>query len=169
MDKQEQIRLGVVMERRLINNPWRSHDWRTVAVIPGAKGFAEWQEMDRGSQWTRFYAGNLPLNLYRKETEGYRTNLSQPGPSLYVVLRSIDEEYPRPFLVTACPYEAADYEISGDERADKVPMPPEILALVGHFIEAHHVEEPFAKRKRQTYRKEKKVLPPIETGGKRYG
>ena len=169
MDKQEQIRLGVVMERRLINNPWRSHDWRTVAVIPGAKGFAEWQEMDRGSQWTRFYAGNLPLNLYRKETEGYRTNLSQPSPSLYVVLRSIDEEYPRPFLVTACPYEAADYEISGDERADKVPMPPEILALVGHFIDAHHVEEPFAKRKRQPHRKEKKVLPPIETSGKRYG
>ena len=169
MDKQEQIRLGVVMERRLINNPWRSHDWRTVAVIPGAKGFAEWQEMDRGSQWTRFYAGNLPLNLYRKETEGYRTNLSQPSPSLYVVLRSIDEEYPRPFLVTACPYEAADYEISGDERADKVPMPPEILALVGHFIDAHHVEEPFTKRKRQPQRKEKKVLPPIETGGKRYG
>ena len=151
MDKQEQIRLGVVMERRLINNPWRSHDWRTVAVIPGAKGFAEWQEMDRGSQWTRFYAGNLPLNLYRKETEGYRTNLSQPGPSLYVVLRSIDEEYPRPFLVTACPYEAADYEISGDERADKVPMPPEILALVGHFIDAHHTEEQFTKRQRKPY------------------
>ena len=169
MNKQEQITLGLVMERRLIDSPWRDHDWRAVAVIPGAKGLTEWQEMDRGLGWMQFYAGNLTLRLFRKETEGYRTNLSQPRPSLYVVLQSIDEEYPRPFLITACPYEAADYEISGDERSDKVLMPPEVLALVGHFVEAHHVEEPFTKRERQPHRKESKVLPPIETAGKRYG
>ena len=125
--------------------------------------------MGQGPQWTRFYAGSLPLNLYRRETEGYRTNLSQPSPSLYVILRSIDEDYPTPFLVTVCPYEAADYEVSGDERADKVPMPPEILALVGHFINAHHVEEPFAKRQRKPHRTEKKVLPSLKPGQKRYG
>ena len=169
MDNQEQISLGVVMERRLIDNPWRRYEWRTASVIPGAKGLMEWQEMGRGPQWTRFYAGSLPLKLYRKETEGYRTNLSQPTPSLYVVLRNIDEEYPTPFLVTVCPYEAADYEVSGDERADKVPMPPEILALVGHFINAHHVEEPFAKRQRKPHRAEKKVLPSLKPGQKRYG
>ncbi len=151
MDIQEQIMVGVVMERHVIDNPWRRHDWRTVAVVPGAAGFTEWQEMARGAQWTRFYAANLPLTLYRKETEGYRVNLSQPSPSLYVVLRGLDEEHPTPFLVTVCPYEAGDYEVSGDERADKVPMPSEVLALVGHFIDTHHTDERFTKRQRKPH------------------
>ena len=151
MDIQEQIMVGVVMERHVIDNPWRRHDWRTVAVVPGAAGFTEWQEMARGAQWPRFYAANLPLTLYRKETEGYRVNLSQPSPSLYVVLRGLDEEHPTPFLVTVCPYEAGDYEVSGDERADKVPMPSEVLALVGHFIDAHHTDERFTKRQRKPH------------------
>ena len=169
MDGQEQIMLGVVLERRAIDNPWRRHDWRAVAVVPGAAGFTEWQEMARGAQWTRFYAANLPLTLYRKETEGYRVNLSQPNPSLYVVLRGIDEERPTPFLVTVCPYEAADYEVSGDERADKVPLPSEILALVGHFIDAHHTEEKFTKRKRKPHEAGQNNPSAPHIRGQRYG
>ena len=169
MDSQEQITLGVVLARRAIDHPWRGHDWRAVAVVPGAAGFTEWQEMARGAQWTRFYAANLPLTLYRKETEGYRVNLSQPNPSLYVVLRGIDEERPTPFLVTVCPYEAADYEVSGDERADKEPMPSEILALVGHFIDAHHTEEQFTKRQRKPYGSVQKDPTAPNTRRQRYG
>ena len=169
MDIQEQIMVGVVMERHVIDNPWRRHDWRTVAVVPGAAGFTEWQEMARGAQWTRFYAANLPLTLYRKETEGYRVNLSQPSPSLYVVLRGLDEEHPTPFLVTVCPYEAGDYEVSGDERADKVLMPSEVLALVGHFIDAHHTDEQFTKRQRKPHGSGQKNRTTPHMPRQRYG
>ncbi len=56
-----------------------------------------------------------------------------------------------PFLVTACPYEAESYIESGDEIVEGVPMPDVVLAWVEDFVEAHHVEEPFKKRKRKPY------------------
>ena len=163
MDGQEQIRIGVVLERHSIDSPWQPYAWRTVAVVPGASGFKEWKEMASGPRWTHYYAANLPLTLYRKETEGYRINLSQPIPSLYVVLKDINDERPKPFLVTACPFEAGDYEISGDERADKVPMPNEILSLVGHFIKTHHIQEPFTKRQRKAHVSVEKIPPESST------
>ena len=169
MKKQEQILLGIVMERHKVDNPWTSHTWRTVTVIPGAPKFRQWQEMAHAKHWTRFFAGSLPLRLHRGETEGYRVNLSQAQPSVYVVLRNVTDERPLPFLVTACPFEAEDYEVSGEERTDRVTMPREITALVGHFIEAHHVEEKFIKRQRSPHKSGTKTFPSERLAGKRYG
>ena len=36
MEKQESMPLGVVVEWRRIDHPWKDHDWRPVAVIAGA-------------------------------------------------------------------------------------------------------------------------------------
>src|SRR3546814_9499265 len=36
MDKTETLPLGVVLEWRRVDHPWKDHDWRPVAVIPGA-------------------------------------------------------------------------------------------------------------------------------------
>ena len=54
-----------------------------------------------------------------------------------------------PFLVTACPYEAQDYLDSGEEQVDVVPMPDGVIAFIQDYVERHHVEEPFHKRKRK--------------------
>ena len=169
MKNQEQILLGVVMERHKIDNPWTSHTWRTVAVIPGAPKFKKWQEMSHANHWTRFFAGSLALRLHRGETEGYRVNLSQAQPSVYVVLRNVMDDRPLPFLVTACPFEAEDYEVSGEERTDRVSMPHEVTALVGHFIKAHHVEEKFSKRQRTPLKPVTKPSPSERLAGKKYG
>src|SRR3546814_7777853 len=37
MDKTETLPLGVVLEWRRVDHPWKDHDWRPVAVIPGAR------------------------------------------------------------------------------------------------------------------------------------
>ena len=63
-----------------------------------------------------------------------------------------DDDRPAVLLVTASPYEAQDYADSGEEIVEKVPMPPGLVAWVRDFVERHHVEEEFVKRKRDRKR-----------------
>ncbi len=164
----DSISVGVVVERRRIGNPWQEYSWRPVAVIPGAPLVEEWRVLgkgeDDGREWTHFLAGNLNLELHSGETEGYRVNLSNRPPVVYVVLSTDDEdceEEVSPFLVTACPFEAEGYVESGETIVESVAMPEEILAWVGRFIEEHHVDVPFQKRK------QKKAYDPRKGGFQR--
>lgn len=139
--------LGVVVERREIDNRWQRFAWKPVAVIPGAPPVGEWRELVRGERFVRWHAATLPLELHRKETEGYRYNLSAKAPAIYVVLRPQDggPHEVAPFLVTASPYEAECYL---DDIVEAVPMPDGLIAWVQDFVQRHHVDEPFRKRKR---------------------
>jgi hypothetical protein len=173
MDTQESIVLGVVLERQPIDHPWAEWSWRPVAVIPGAAEIAAPVELVRDGDRARFHVATLTLALHRKETEGLRVNLTQPTPSVYVVLRSEeDSDTPVPHLVTACPYEAEDYDLGGEDRVEAVAMPPEVAALVGHFVDCHHVEEKFVKRKRTPHDPRKGEPAPKRrgsAGGTRFG
>ncbi len=158
MDRQEAMPMGIVLERRKIDHPWKAYDWRPVALIPGAGPLdarGDWRLLQEGEGWSRWHAGTLTLELFRKETEGYRVNLSQSPPRIFVVLRSgPDADCAHelvPFLVTACPYEAQDYLDSGDDLVEGVAMPPPIIAFVQAFVDQHHVDEPFHKRKRKKH------------------
>ena len=158
VQKQETLPLGVVLERRRLDNPWQDYVWKPVAVIPGAGACdprGEWPTLAAGEDWAHFHAGTLMLELFRKETEGYKVNLSQQPPRLFVVLRSgedMDCDHDvAPFLVTACPYEAQDYLDSGEETVEVVAMPDGVIAFVQAYIDTHHVDEPFQKRKRKRY------------------
>ena len=104
----------------------------------------------------QYHCGTLPLELFRRETEGYKVNLTQEPPQIFVLLRGEDEAESRheflPFLVTASPYEAQDYLDSGEEIVEAVAMPPDLVAFVQAFVDEHHVDEVFHKRKRQKAR-----------------
>ena len=39
--------VGVILERRKIDNPWQEYAWYVVAVLPGAQRSEEWMEMQR--------------------------------------------------------------------------------------------------------------------------
>jgi hypothetical protein len=147
MERRLTMPLGVVVERREIEHRWQKHSWRPVAVIPGAPPVGAWRELVRGDRYIRWHAATLPLELHRTETEGYRANLSGKVPAIYVVLRpqSGDEHEHAPFLVTASPYEASGY---AENIVEPVPMPDALIGWVQDFVDRHHVEEPFHKRKR---------------------
>lgn len=166
MERSVRIQLGVVVERRRSRSPWQEWIWRPVSVIAGAPalgsagaletagetaGETEWRELVRGDDWTQYHAANLPLELHRAETEAYRINLGQKPPRVFVVLRPTTEPGPhpyRPLLITASPEEAEGYLESGDEIVEGVPMPDAVIAWLRAFVERHHVEQPFVKRKR---------------------
>ena len=147
--------VGVVVERRDVDNPWQDHEWVPVAVIPGAGSVGEWQELARGDGWVRYLIGSAPLELHRKDTEGYKVNLSNDPPQVFILLRSEDDPDAAHeinlVLVTASPYDAQDYLDTEDDGMLGVPMPPDIIAWVQAFVDRHHVDEPFYKRKRKRY------------------
>ncbi len=155
MEARESMELGVVVERRDSQSRWQDYDWYAVAVIPGAPPVDDWRMLRAGPAWVQFHAATLEMELHRKETEAYRLNLSGEPPVIYVVLRHEDEagdHEVEPFLVTASPYEAQDLLDAGDDIIEGVPMPEPVIAFVRDFIEQHHVDVPFVKRKQKRHK-----------------
>ncbi|MBP2298205.1 DUF3305 domain-containing protein [Azospirillum picis] len=149
LNRIETMALGIVVERRRGATPWADWSWRPVSVIPGA-GPVEppGRLLMEGEGWSRSHAATLTLELFRSDTEGYRLNLSQDPPRLWVVMRpGADGEALEPCVVTASAHEGEGYQV-GTDVVDTVPMPPEVIALVRDFVEQHHVDVPFQKRER---------------------
>lgn len=144
--------LGIVVERRDLDHRWSKESWRPVAVVPGAAPVHEWKTLGSGDGWEHYLIGSLPLEIHRKETEAYRTNLAGT-PRVFVGLRFATPEENAlgpivPFLVTASPYEAQDYLDAGEDVIEGIAMPDGLIAWVQTFIDEHHVDEPFKKRRR---------------------
>jgi hypothetical protein len=148
--------ISVVIEQRASNSQWQDHVWRPLGVLPhAAPGRAKL--LAEGEGWTQFQAASPDLELFRGETEGYLTNLSQTPPVVYVILRRNEDEEGlefEPFLATACPYEAMGYTAGGDEIVEGVTMPPEIVLWLREFVARHHVDQPFLKRKNKRHQDE---------------
>ncbi|MEQ8226871.1 MAG: DUF3305 domain-containing protein [Rhodospirillales bacterium] len=153
MSRRQAVNLGVIIERREIDNPWQDYSFRPIAVVPGMPEMedeAEWKVIREGEGWTHFHVATLELELFAGETTGYRTNLSNFQPHIYVVLSPGEEAGDPeviPSLVTACPYEAESYMEDSEMIVEGVPMPDELAAWIGSFIDTYHVEETFQKRK----------------------
>lgn len=146
--------LGIVVEKRRIQNRWASHMWCPVAVLPGAAETDEWRLLKQEDGVETFQIATLPLRLYRKETEAYMANLANEPPAIYVVLRDDSDADPdapeiRAVRATASPYEAQDYLDTGEDIVEAVPMPPGLIAWVREYTERHHVDVAFKKRKRK--------------------
>ena len=142
--------VGIVLERRKSSHPWQDHCWRAQALIAEGGPDDEWRLLAEGPGWQRFYAGALPLELHRGETEGYRENLLSSRPAIYVVLRrGLKGRELAPLLITACPHEAQSYGGEGEDIVEAVPMPAILAAWIGRFVARHHVEKPFVKRKQK--------------------
>ena len=146
------IPLGIVLRRVPGVTHWVNHVWKAVAVLPGA-GPADWKELRRDGEAVEFHATTLPLELFRTDTEAYLHGLSAKIPSIYVVMRHSDGDKPLDIvLTTASPYEAQDYADTGEELVEKIPMPDGLIAWIREFVELHHEDEVFVKRRRDKHR-----------------
>lgn len=151
--RQIHMPLGVVLRRTPGVTRWAKWYWQAVAVLPGA-GPADWKQLRCEGDTAEYHAATLPLTLYRADTEAYMVNLADHPPSIYVIIRNEpDGDMPlRVAHVTASPYEAQDYNDSGEELVEKVAMPPGLVAWLQDFTDAHHEEEVFVKRRRDRIR-----------------
>ncbi len=144
--------LGIVIRRVPGVTRWARHIWKAVAVLPGAQK-ASWKELRRDGEAVEFHAATVPLELFRTDTEAYLHGLSAKTPSIYVVMRESDNADPLEIvLATASPYEAQDYADTGEELVEKVPMPEGLVAWIRDYINLHHEDEVFIKRRRNKAR-----------------
>lgn len=153
----EKLDVGIIIERRDSDSRWQDYSYAPAAVFPGAPPkdpYDEWTQIRAGEGWAHFHAATMPIELFRTETEGYKVNLSNVTPHVYIVL-SPGEEAEDPemlvHLVTVDPYEAEGYTEDTEQLVEGVPMAPEIAAWVKDFCDTHHKDVPFKKRKRKSY------------------
>ena len=115
------------------------------------RGPCRLESATRGWRGDLFHAATRTVRLYPSDTEAYVHELQTRQPSVYVILRRVDDRPNAPLdvvMVTASPYEAQDYADSGEELVEKVVMPAPVLAWITDFVEQHHTEEAFIKRRR---------------------
>ena len=152
----QSAKLGVVMRRSPGVTPWSKWVWRATAVLPGA-GEASWKLLREERDVREYHASTHDLWLYVSDAEAYAHELQAQTPSIYVILRDVEDgddgEMPIHVLkVTASPYEAQDYSDSGEELVERVAMPAAVLEWVAGFMEQHYRDEPFVKRRRDRMR-----------------
>lgn len=146
---QRSIPLGVILRRSPGVTRWAAWSWKAVGVLPGAPA-ESWRLLRRDGDVTDYHAATRELTLHRSETEAYLTALADHPPSVYVIMRELPSEE-APFdvvLVTASPFEAQYYSDSAEEIIERVPISAGLIAWINDFIDAHHEEVPFVKRRR---------------------
>lgn len=145
----ETVKIGVIVERHALKNPWVDHAWVPVVVLAGAPAAAPWTVLEQSARVIRYYAGTMEMEFFGSDTTMYRENLRSQQPSLWVVLRPTDAPPGVVLhLATADPGEAEALTGTGTDIIEALPMPLEIQQQLAAFVEVHHVERPFIKRKR---------------------
>lgn len=168
--RQAYLTVGVVVERRRSESRWADHVWAVAAVLPDAPDTAPWTRLSGNADAEQFYLGPAELVLYAVDTANFRDNLEQDEPKVWVAVRPTGVEPALELVgVTADPAEGEGYTNQIGDIVEAVPMPAAIAARVAEFFAAHHVEQPFFKRKRDRAksRDEDRLPPPVLRGGDR--
>jgi hypothetical protein len=143
------IPVGVVVERRKLTSPWTDVVWRPIALLGGLPDADPWTPLVTEGEAETFYAGAAEVELYRTETENYRSNLGSRTPSIWVALHATGGEPPYAIAsVTADPAEGEALTEPGQGIVEAVAMPDSVRDAIASFISKHHVERVFEKRKR---------------------
>jgi hypothetical protein len=140
--------LAVVMQRRRAQSRWAEVVWESHGVVPGYLGEEKklLLKHDDVAQWLH---PGFKLELHRDEIEGYYENVVTADPRVFVLWR-MDGEDALPLHVTASRDEASRW-LDGGHSVDGVPMPPEIYAWVGEYVEKNYRPEPKKRIKPRSF------------------
>lgn len=143
------IPVGVILERRKTGLLWADVVWRPTAILGGLPDAEPWTELATDAETTTFFAGIADIELYRTETDNYRSNLGSASPSVWVALYATGGEPPYKIAaVTADPAEGEALTEPGQAVVEAVAMPKSVREAIALFINENHVERAFVKRKR---------------------
>ena len=137
------------MQRRALQNRWQSEVWEPFGIVANhAGGGAPSKLVEEGAVTQWLYPG-FELKLFRDEVEGYYLNVSSNEPRVFVMWR-IEDGLAVPQFVTVS-YNEAGRLMDGGEQVDNVPMPPELMAWVGGYVEQHYRPEPKRRSRPQSF------------------
>lgn len=135
------IPLGLIVERRRLENIWQRYAWRPSGVLLGTARLRTGTLLRGSAQTAYYYAGVGTLSLYPTDVSSYRVNLAQHPPRLYVVLSAReyvrDDEPPRLHLVTAAADEAQSYLDRDPGLVDGIAMPSPLRDLIAAYVDEY--------------------------------
>lgn len=146
---QETLRVAVLAIRRPPVTKWGTGELRPYAVLAHEPEAAPNTLLSTENGVETWYMGGRDLVLYSGDTAHHRDNLTSGRPALWVAMRGQDPASAVIVDVTADPYEGEGYASDLDLKVEAVGMPDRVRDAVAAFIDAHHVDIPFKKRKRQ--------------------
>ena len=141
--------VAVVMQRRALRNRWQSEVWEPLGVVPGYAGESGPRLLVDESGLQQWLHPGFTLKLHRDEAEGYYLNVSTDNPRVFVLWR-LDEDRGLPLDVTVS-YDEGGRWLDGGHSVDGVPMPPEIFAWVGEYVEENYRPEPRKRVKPRSF------------------
>lgn len=144
----EILRLGVLAKRRPPVTRWGTGELRPLAVLPAEPATPPHTAIAKEEGVETWYLGARDIVLWSGDTGHYRDNLSSGRPSVWVALRGTDPAKADIICLTADPYEGEGLASDLDLIVEAVPMPDSLQAQLMGFVEKHHVDMPFKKRKR---------------------
>lgn len=136
------------MQRRQAKSRWADFVWEPLSVLPGEHGneMRLLVEHDGLAQW--LHPGFM-LQLHRDEAEGYYLNVSSQRPRVFILWR-MEDERALPLFATASTDEASRW-MDGGHSVDGVPMPAQIFAWVGEYVERNYRPEPKKRIKPRSF------------------
>jgi hypothetical protein len=141
--------VAVVMQRRASQSRWVDHVWEPVGVLPDYGADAAPRMLVERTELTQWLHPGLKLVLHRDELEGYYFNVSAVEPRVFVLWR-MEGESGLPLDVTASSEEGGRW-LDGGHSVDTVPMPPEIFAWVGDYVEKNYRPVPEQRIKPRSF------------------
>ena len=127
------------MQRRSTQNRWQSEVWEPWGVVSGYAAGGEPRVLVDEAGVQQWLHPGFELLLHRDEAEGYYLNVSTDNPRVFVLWR-MEGDRGVPLDVTAS-YNEGGRWLDGGHCVDSVPMPPEIFAWVGEYVEQNYRPE----------------------------
>ena len=141
--------VAVVMQCRAVENRWQSEVWEPSGVLSNYEGAAEPRVLVERAGLKQWLYPGLELVVHKSEAEGYYHNVSSAEPSVFVLWR-IENARAVPQFVTVS-YDEASRWMDGGESVDRVPMPADLYAWVGEFVEQNYRAAPKKRIKPQSF------------------
>ena len=173
------FKVKVILNKVKINNPWIDFKWKVYDILPqeiivgnnkypatfiSPEPLKKIQKQQKSEKVSDLFIAEVLIDLHRSEAEAYAENLSSSDPSIYIVLRddleNINTSKINLVEVSVSPYNIQDYEDSGEDQIEKIPLQGPIKKLIEEFVSIHFKPEPFVKRKRdKKFNDDKRVKP----------
>ena len=136
-------RIGVIMQRRTVQNRWQSEVWEPAGVLPEQAATGAPRKLVESGDTTHWLYPGYDVFLRKAEAEGYYHNVSSPEPCVFILWRMEGAQAVPQFVTVS--YDEASRWMDGGEKVDRVAMPADLFAWVGEFVEKNYR---FAPKKR---------------------
>ena len=137
------IELGLIARSHPPANRWAERVLRPYAVVMAGPELVPGTLMHEAEGIRTVWMGRIGLNLHSGDSSNYLDNLLSGSPRIWAAMEGETVQ-----MLTADPYEGESLASDPGRIVEAVPMPADLAAEIAAFTRAHHVEEPFVKRRK---------------------